>query len=118
MTAWLEDRLEEIRHGLTPSDEGALWMMLFDDPYGAPVIVSVVEDAMAQLEPQLTSNIALILAEVPAKAVLLVVPRRSGRPQDVDRQLWVDLSRLVGSSIELIDLVVVGEAESWCARGG
>lgn len=117
MRTWLEERVEDVRERLTADDEGSLWMLLLEDPSGEPVIASAVDGAMAGMDSQLTRNLAMIITEVGAKAVLLAIPRRTGRPHPVDRQLWSDLRHLVGSSTELIDLVVVGDAAYWSAQG-
>lgn len=116
MTSWLDDHVEAIRAHGSADDEGSLWMLLLDDPYGSPVVTSVVDDAMEHMDAHLTRNIAMILTEVGANAVLLAVPRQSGRPYDVDRRLWADLQSMVRPPPEILDLVVVGDQAYWSAR--
>lgn len=98
---------------LTPSDEGSLWLLFFDDPCGEPVVASAIDGGMAHLD-EILPNLLMIIDDVGAKAVLLAVPRRSGRPQPVDRRLWREL-RTVSVSPEILDLVVVGDHEHWSA---
>jgi hypothetical protein len=98
------------------NDEGSLWIMLFEDLHGPPVMATTVVDAMAHLDEILLRNLAWILGELPAKAALLLIPRTDGRPQPVDSQLWPELKRRVQGTIELLDLVVVGPAAYWSVQ--
>ncbi len=116
MGSWLDKRVDEVRSLTTHADDGSLWIMLFEDPYGAPVVATTVDGAMAQLDDVLLRNIAWILGELSAKATLLFIPRADGRPRAVDRWLWPELQRRVHGTIELLDLVVVGPAGYWSAR--
>ena len=116
MSSWRGERIAEIRGRLVANDEGALWLLFLDDPYGEPIFASAIDGAMAEMDAQLTRNVAAIINELGVKAVLLAVPRRDGRPLSVDRQLWSDLQILVDSSTELVDLLVVGRESFWSAR--
>lgn len=117
MPRWRDDRVQEIRQQLTPQDDGSLWILYLEDPYGEALLASAVTDAMAQMDRQMTENLGMIITSVAPKAVLLVVPRRDGKPLAVDSQLWSDLQDLLsGSTTELTDLLVVGRSRCWSAR--
>jgi hypothetical protein len=118
MRTWLDERVDELRTLATPDDEGSLWIMLVEDPHGAPVMATTVDDAMAHLDEVLLRNLAWILGELSAKAALLLIPRPDGRPRPVDRQLWRELNRRVQGTIELLDLVVVGPSRYWSVQAG
>jgi hypothetical protein len=113
---WIDERVAEIRSLANHDDEGSLWIMLFDDPHGAPVMATTVDEAMAHLDELLLSNLAWILGELPAKAALLLIPRHDGRPRPADRRLWSELNARAHGSIELLDLVVVGRSGYWSAQ--
>jgi hypothetical protein len=113
---WIDDRVDEVRSLATENDEGSLWIMLFEDPHGEPVLATTVDDAMAHLDEVLLRNLAWILGELPAKAALLLIPRTDGLPRPMDRQLWQELNRRVDGTIELLDLVVVGPSRYWSAQ--
>jgi hypothetical protein len=113
---WIEDRVDEVRSLASHDDEGSLWIMLFEDPHGAPVMATTVDDAMAHLDEVLLHNLAWILGELPAKAALLLIPRNDGRPKPVDRWLWAELNARVHGPIELLDLAVVGRASHWSVQ--
>lgn len=117
MSTWLDDRIQDMRAHLTPADEGSLWLLLLDKPLGAVVLACAVDDAMTHLDAGMASNLARIVREVPATAMLLVVPRADGRPRDVDRWLWRELQGLWPNSTDLVDLVVVGLGSYWSSRG-
>ncbi len=80
------------------------------------MLATAIDGAMAHMDRQMTHNLAKIIIEVPAKAVLLAIPRRSGQLQAGDRRLWSDLQRLVGSSTELVNLVVINDRGYRAAR--
>lgn len=112
-----DDRVLQIREHLTPADEGALWVAFSDDPYGEPVLTVAVADALVQMDSHMITNLATIIRQVDPKAVLLVVPRRAGEPLAEDRDLWTEITRtLDDTSIEVLDLLVVGQTEVWSAR--
>ncbi|MDP9220789.1 MAG: hypothetical protein M3P23_09640 [Actinomycetota bacterium] len=117
MPTWLDERVSEVRQRLTTGDEASLWLLLFDDPSAAPVLAPVIEDAMSHMDADMARSVAIVINGVPAKAVLLAVPRRTGSPCRADRQLWLDLQHLVREPPELLDLIVVGDTEYWSARG-
>lgn len=117
MGDWREDRAREIRTQLNPQDEGSLWVLFLDDPHGPPLLATPIEGAMDEMDGQLAGNLAMIINKVGSKAVLLAVPRRRGTPHKHDRQLWRDMQELLAdSSIELLDLLVVGPRHTWSAR--
>ena len=116
MTSWRDERIQEIRDRLVANDEGALWLFFLDDPYGAPILASAIDGAMAEMDAQLTRNVAMIVNQLAVKAVLLAIPRKNGTPQAADRKLWSDLQILLDSSTELVDLLVVGPDSYWSAR--
>jgi hypothetical protein len=117
MERWLSETINEIREKLTPSDEGSLWLLFFDEPLHEPLIASAFDDAMAHVDAQMTRNIAQIIDGAPADAVLVAVPRRDGVPRPVDRRFWQELRTLLDDvSPRLLDLVVVGDARHWSAQ--
>lgn len=117
MATWQEQRARQIQPHLSASDEGALWMQYFDDPYGEPLLSVAVADAMTQVDEQLARSVAMIIATVSPKAVLLVVPRGDGHPRPQDQVLWsAVLELLEGGATELLDLLVVGVRSAWSAR--
>lgn len=116
MQTWLNARVEEIRERLAATDEGSLWLLLFDDPLGEPVLASAIDGAMAQMDPLMESNVAKIINELPVTGVLLAIPRRSGHPLAVDRQLCSALPLRIDPSTELIDVVIIGATNHWSAR--
>jgi DNA repair protein RadC len=116
MTSWRDERIQEIRDRLVANDEGALWLLFLDDPYGPPILASAIDGAMAEMNAQLTRNVAVIVNQLAVKAVLLAIPRKNGTPQAADRKLWSDLQILLDSSTELVDLLVVGPDSYWSAR--
>jgi hypothetical protein len=116
MQSWLDQRVAELRARLTADDEGGLWLLLFDDPFGEPILAAAFDGAMWNMDAQLTRNLAMIIREVPAKSVLVAIPRSDGRPRAVDLHLWRELRPLVGAGTELADLVVVGPRSHWSAR--
>jgi hypothetical protein len=34
MRSWIDDRVDEVRSLTTRADDGSLWIMVFEDPYG------------------------------------------------------------------------------------
>jgi hypothetical protein len=108
--------VDELRSLASHDDEGSLWIMLFEDPHAAPVMATTVDDAMANLDEVLLSNLARILGGLPAKAALLIIPRDDGRPRPVDRRLWSEVNARVHGPIELLDLIVVGRSSYWSAQ--
>ena len=115
MDLWLTARVAEVRRRLTPGDEGSLWILWLDAPQGEPLIAAAVDHATAELDAELLKNLAATIDEVGAAAVLLAVPRRLGVPDAVDRRLWSELHAQVHPSVEIVDLVVVGESRYWSA---
>jgi len=115
MACWLDDRVCEVRSQLCSSDEGAVWALFFEDPYGEPIIACSIDDAMQQMDDALLRNLANMIDEGPWAACLIVVPRRSGAPLAADQQFW---SRLRESSqtAKLIGHVIVGESTYWPLR--
>jgi hypothetical protein len=116
MQTWIDERVAELRSLASHDDEGPLWIMFFDDPHGAPVMATTVDDAMAHLDQVLLRNLAWILGELPAKAALFLIPRDDGQPRPVDRQIWSELNARVHGPIELLDLIVVGASSYWSAQ--
>jgi hypothetical protein len=115
MACWLNDRVGEVRSQLGLSDEGAVWALFFEDPYGEPIIACAINDAVEQMDDTLIRNLANMIDEGPWAACLIVVPRTSGARLAADRQFW---SRLRESSqtSKLIGQVVVGESTYWSLR--
>lgn len=99
------------------NDEGALWLLFFEDPHGRPIVASAIDGAMAQLDAALLQRVAVIIDDGPWKSVLLVVPRATGAPLTVDRALLPRI-RALTQSTDVIDVVVVGESTYWSASGG
>ncbi len=94
-----------------------MWVVLFDDLDGEPILAFAVQEAMAHMDLEMTRNLASIIDQVPANAALLAVPRHDGSPDRGDRQLWRDLQVLLSDgSTQLLDLVVVGHGGYWSAR--
>jgi hypothetical protein len=116
MRSWTDERVDELRRLATPGDEGSLWIMLFEDPHGAPVLATTIDDAMAHLDEVLLRNLAWLLGELPAKAALLLVPRHEAHPRPSDRILWPELQRRDHGTVELLDLLVVGSSRYWSAQ--
>jgi len=114
---WQDQRAREIRTQLDRGDEGSLWVLFLDDPHGTALLATPFEDAMDQVDRQLTASLATLIKEVGSKAVLLAVPRRRGIPQEPDRRLWREMQELLADwPIELLDLLVVGALHTWSAR--
>lgn len=106
---WLEARANEIRQLITSRDEGSHWSLFFSHPEGAPVVASVVADAMAEMDGELLNAIVKIINTVPSPAFMIAVIRGDGRPRPEDRQMWADLlSRMRGSDRIALGLLVVG----------
>lgn len=116
MECWLFDIADGVRARSRPSDEGSLWLVLFDKPGGLPVVSAAIEGAMDHMDDLMLRQLTKIISEVGAAEVLLVIPRRSGRPRPVDRTTWEQLSARIGAATELLDLLVVGSRTSWSAR--
>lgn len=116
MDCWLQGIADDVRARAQPRDEGSLWLVLFDDPGGAPVVSAAIEGAMDHMDDLMLRQLTKILTQVGAAEVLLVIPRRSGRPRRVDRTLWEQLTARIGSATDLLDLLVVGSRTSWSAR--
>lgn len=117
VSAWLDERAVEIRAHTSSDDEGALWLLFFQDPHGTPIIATAIDGAMAELDAALLQHIAMIIDDGPWKAVLLVVPRAVGAPLAIDRELLPRIRALTRST-HVIDVVVVGESTYWSASGG
>jgi hypothetical protein len=50
MRSWIDDRVDEVRSLTTRADDGSLWIMVFEDPYGDH------HDAMADLDEVMIRN--------------------------------------------------------------
>jgi hypothetical protein len=112
MDAWLTARLSEIRERLTPADEGSLWLLAFDDPTGKPVLAVAIADAIRHLDDSFVRNLVRVTDGIGARAVMFVVPRRTGQPHDGDHRLWQDLQQ---ADTLVLDLLVVAPSNHWSA---
>lgn len=116
MACWLDDRVCEVRSQLCSSDEGAVWTLFFEDPYGEPIIACAINDATAQMDGTLLRNLANMIDEGPWRASLIAIIRSCGTPRDEDYQLWKGLRAEIQTTT-LLDLLIVGECTYWSAEG-
>jgi hypothetical protein len=116
MSNWLDRRVRDVRMRLTPQDKDSLWLLLLEDRRGEVLVASAITEAMLHLDRGMVRNIGRIIRMVPSPAVLLVVPRVDGLPRAVDKELWLELKSAQCADTELVDLVVVGDADYWSAR--
>jgi len=105
---WLDDRMNDLRRQLSPADDESLCLLFLERLDQPTIVVTVVPSAMRQMDTALTAGIAHVIDTVPARAVLLVVPRRHGTTQAVDRKLWDDLHAGCRRPQSLMDLIVMG----------
>lgn len=90
-----------------------LWTLFFSDSNGEPVLSSVIDGAMNEMDLDLMRRYAEVTAAVGAMAVLVAVIRRDGQPRREDLQLWRDLRVLLDSETQLLEFVVVGLTSDW-----
>ena len=118
MSEWLEARVANIREHMTSDDEASLWTLFFDDPEGEPVMASVIDGAMDDIDLRLVRRLAEVTAKAGAAATLIAVTRGDGQPRPEDRDLWRDLrAQLHAHPTRLLGFVVVGPTTHWVATG-
>jgi hypothetical protein len=116
MTEWLNEQVAGIRARLSPEDEGALWLLFCSDPEGDALLAVSFDDFIDNYDAELLNGLATVLNGIGVESVLLAAIRRKGRPSAVEVRLWREIKPLLDPSIELIDLVVVGDDTYWSAR--
>lgn len=93
-------------------------MLVYLDAAGVPLLTLDVDEGTRHLDELFLRYVVALVVDLRLPAVVVAVPRRTGRPTRSDRWLWRELQRrLAGEErTQLVDLVVVGEDRWWSAR--
>jgi hypothetical protein len=114
MSTWLSACVADVRTRLTEEDEDSLWLLFLDHAEGEVIMATAFDRAMVHVDAEMARNLWHLIRRIPAAAVLLVVPRGEGLPCKADLDLWQQLGQRRDTKV--IDLVVVGQTNYWCAR--
>ncbi|MGN6473761.1 MAG: hypothetical protein ACTHK4_08965 [Mycobacteriales bacterium] len=100
--------------------DGTIRLLFVRDGGRIGLVQTAQETAATDSADQfLAGYLATMITDVAAPGVLVAVHRADGRPTHADRQLWTMLStRLEPTPTQLLDLVIVGESQTWSARSG
>jgi len=116
-TDWYDLIAREVRTRRRCDDDGTVWLLFLDEGR-RPTIGAVFPPATGIGAPEY-DGLARMIDDIDPPGVVVVVPRFDGVPQVVDWRFWEELrARVVVTSCELVDLVVVGPRAWWALVGG
>jgi hypothetical protein len=106
-----------VQHRGTSADGGLLAVFL--DRHDTVALTIGFDEGTRHVDELFLQHVVGVVADVRVAAVVFAIVRANGQPTRIDRRLWRELgTRLDGSTTDLRDVIVVGDAQWWSAASG